>query len=566
MARDVEFDVTAHDKTGPGLDSVARRATATAKKVDREYERFGNRLGDRLLGGVGAVSPKIARRIADSMGTGARLGAPLLISGISAALPAVSAIIGGAVAGGAAGLGIVGGVALAARDVRVQNAAQALGQTVMRGLEARSTVFVGPTIAAIGVIEHRFRQAGDRIESIFAKTSRQVIPTAAAVGDAAVSMIEGIDNAVSKSGPTMREFQAGVRGLGEATKSFFTDVTADADASARGISNLFATINGTITTLGATLGAVNTSLGWLDRNVMRLSLFQAISDLKAELGDERLTGSGTFGPLADNMQKAGLSAEEQAEKVRGVERALAEAEAATRRLTQANAALFDDTTRLGAAEDDLRAARRRNGKTLDENTEKGRANRTALSGLAQAMNAYRQNLAESGSTTVEVNGVLGEQRGQLIRSARQFGLTRMEARRLADQLLGIPRNVETKAAMDAAQASRRAKQLRDELADIPRSIVSTVTIAARITGSTASRSALQSALNKQSLRFAAGPTWTASDAPGGGRTEPARPVAVTSTIENTIYLDGRPFRAFTAAAVADSERRQRWRQRVGGRG
>ncbi len=52
---------------------------------------------------------------------------------------------------------------------------------------------------------------------------------------------------------------------------------------------------------------------------------------------------------------------------------------------------------------------------------------------------------------------------------------------------------------------------------------------------------------------------------GGATSRTGGPVQVTSTIENRIYLDGRPFREYVDEALSESERRQAWRAKVGRR-
>src|SRR3954464_2826134 len=112
MARDIEAEVKVKDGTKPGLDSVERRFKESGKKIEKEYDRFGKSSGDKILNGIGAISPMLAKRLSSAFGDAASLGAPLLVSGVAAALPGLSALVGAAVSGGAAGLGIIGGVAL----------------------------------------------------------------------------------------------------------------------------------------------------------------------------------------------------------------------------------------------------------------------------------------------------------------------------------------------------------------------------------------------------------------------------------------------------------------------
>jgi len=83
-------------------------------------------------------------------------------------------------------------------------------------------------------------------------------------------------------------------------------------------------------------------------------------------------------------------------------------------------------------------AAKENGKTLDENTEKGRNNNEALDQLASStMRAAAAVFENTGSWSAS-NRVLDRGRGKLIESARAMGLTQAQAKRLADQILRTP--------------------------------------------------------------------------------------------------------------------------------
>src|ERR1044072_4616961 len=101
MARDIEASVKVKDDSKAGLDSVERRFRESGQKIEKEYDRFGKSAGDRIMRGVGAISPMLAKRLSSAFGDAASLGAPLPLSRIGAALPALSALVGAAGTGGA---------------------------------------------------------------------------------------------------------------------------------------------------------------------------------------------------------------------------------------------------------------------------------------------------------------------------------------------------------------------------------------------------------------------------------------------------------------------------------
>lgn len=86
-----------------------------------------------------------------------------------------------------------------------------------------------------------------------------------------------------------------------------------------------------------------------------------------------------------------------------------------------------------AAVDDATKAVKDNGKTLDNNTEKGRNNRAALRNLASSSIAYREKLIEQGASQKKVTGTTMQAREAFIKTAIKMGATRKEAKELADK-------------------------------------------------------------------------------------------------------------------------------------
>jgi TP901 family phage tail tape measure protein len=86
-----------------------------------------------------------------------------------------------------------------------------------------------------------------------------------------------------------------------------------------------------------------------------------------------------------------------------------------------------------AAIDDATKSIKDNGKTLDNNTEKGRNNRASLRNLAEASLAYREKLIEQGKSQKEVTRTTDEARSAFIKTAVKMGATRDQAIKLADK-------------------------------------------------------------------------------------------------------------------------------------
>lgn len=113
--------------------------------------------------------------------------------------------------------------------------------------------------------------------------------------------------------------------------------------------------------------------------------------------------------------------------------------------TVANAALKLSGSQIGfeQAVDDTAKAIEKNGKGLDTNTAKGRANQRALDQLYASGTAYVQNLVAQGATGDEAASVMERVRRKYIESAIAAGASKTEAKGMADALGLIPRDVKT---------------------------------------------------------------------------------------------------------------------------
>lgn len=139
---------------------------------------------------------------------------------------------------------------------------------------------------------------------------------------------------------------------------------------------------------------------------------------------------------------------------------------------------------MEAAVDAAAEAFKKNGRTLDENTEAGRANNQALDDLAAATMKASEAARANGASWDEVSGIQDRGRQAFIRSARQMGLNEQQARSLADQILRTPNKTaylkgdlqdleaklaDAKARLKHAPASKTTA-IRGEISDLTRKV------------------------------------------------------------------------------------------------
>lgn len=103
---------------------------------------------------------------------------------------------------------------------------------------------------------------------------------------------------------------------------------------------------------------------------------------------------------------------------------------------------------------------------LNLNTEKSRTAASALNDLAAKTDAATGAARDNGASWSTVNGIYQRGRGELIKSAMQMGLTRDQAKRLADQILKTPdKTARLKGNMEDLQS--KLVHARNQLARVP---------------------------------------------------------------------------------------------------
>lgn len=123
-----------------------------------------------------------------------------------------------------------------------------------------------------------------------------------------------------------------------------------------------------------------------------------------------------------------------------------------------------------AAIDDAAAALKENGKSLDLNSEKGRANAAALRQIAQDGISATAAIAENGGTQEDAAAKMQTVRDQYIATAQSFGKTKDEAVAMADGIKLIPENVSTLFQQQGAdEVSNKAKDVKADVDRIPSS-------------------------------------------------------------------------------------------------
>ncbi|RAO26468.1 hypothetical protein PSN13_06496 [Micromonospora saelicesensis] len=450
---------------------------------------------------------------------GAALGGTL---GLAMA-PVLTAAVSGAVVGGAGVGGIVGGVALAARDARVQAAGADLGAFILGDLEKRSAGFVPVVLDGIDDIRAGWGELGPDLSRIFA-SSRLVDPLVAGMVSGSQKLIHGVADAVDAADPVVSSFGTLLDGVGDAAGDAFTTLSQDADEGASAIEDLTTAVTSFIRVSAGIVHAGATVKGWADQvdiaidkgrhwtedwmssggvlehfgiqldltadgfkaGTAEAEAYRQATEGTANVADFatlKLAGmtdaeiaaadaSGTFRMKTDEVNAAlGVSDESYRNTTQSIEEfttRLAEAFELQNQGITANLSAEQANLRLEAAIDKATAAGKANNDGISVNTEKGRANREALLGVADAAITAAEKIHATTGSTELASAATERGRAKFLEAAGAMGVEKKEAIELANKLFGIPSEVNTKA--DFSPDNKGVTNWKNTLSGIPREI------------------------------------------------------------------------------------------------
>jgi hypothetical protein len=248
VARDVEVNVTANDRTGNALAKVERGFSETARHVEAESDR----MGDGIVSKVAGHAPRLTGVLVNAVGTAGQAGGPLLAGGIAVAGPLIASTMAGAIIGGAGIGGVVGGLAVVSKDARVASAFKGLGDDLGDRLEGAAGSFVGPALEGVRIVDDALGTVD--FERIFAASSRYVLPLAEGVGRAITGLGDGIEDLIDNAGPVIDVIADGIGDIGEAIGEGMSSLADNGEAAADSLDEVFSAIE---LVTDATFGLIN---------------------------------------------------------------------------------------------------------------------------------------------------------------------------------------------------------------------------------------------------------------------------------------------------------------------
>lgn len=398
-------------------------------KAERNLKNL-NKLADD---GAAGFSARFAARLGPVMAKaplGPAFAIPLAAAAAGAA-PVIAGVLSAGIVGGIAAAGVGAGVALAiADDPRVAAAGKRLALTVRTSLTDAAAPFRKETLAAIGDVQDAFVELRPLLQDIFGDASKFLRPLVAGVTGAIAELGPGIAAAVDKAGPVIDVISRKLPELGRTIGNQIEMIAGGSDDAAKALSSLFTVLQVGISTVGPSLRALTETFGLLDKAGL-LTGFIGIADKM-----------GLFNTNAKEMHRRG---EDVVGALDGINSSASGAATEVKTLAEqirdfsaAQVAAVNSEIAFEEAIDNAAAAAKENGKTLDTNTAKGRANMEALAGLVTQTQAHAEETRNATHSQERVNEVMQRGYNKFIAAAIAMGKTEAEARQLAGSMGLIP--------------------------------------------------------------------------------------------------------------------------------
>lgn len=297
---------------------------------------------------------------------------PPIAAAIVAGAPLIASAVAGAVTLGVGGGAVAAGLAIAAKDPRVQAAGKVVGGEFAAALASDAAVFVPETMKALSFIRGEFQSWRPLLRDVFNDASEYVEPLTRGVAGFGREIGPGIRDAVRNAEPLVEMMEVHIPRAGAVIGGMLRDLSQSSKDSANTISGVLTLLEGTLFTVGKTVSLLS-SYG----KFIGLGPLQIFGELMGK-GDQSTMGwVDSLSAWANTATAAGVAAETTAEKNQRLIESLEGIEDAA---TSARRAEMD----FAAALDELKASIDENGTSLDVGSEKGRANLRVLEDLISA--------------------------------------------------------------------------------------------------------------------------------------------------------------------------------------
>jgi hypothetical protein len=506
------------------LDRQIEQAENSVRDLAREFARTGDvKILDKIksqrrdlaglrdvrsmlpsaaeLSGIGAqMSAMIGRGMASS-GPLAAVGAGMA----AGVVPLLSAAISAGVVGAAGGGGIIGGLVLASRDQRVASAAQAISERIMTQLEGSSGSMVDAALDALDEIEASIAGMSDDIGGIIDASAVNLEPLVGGVTGFLEAVIPKVRVALEMAKPIFDSLERVGPQLGDLIGDVLIMMAENAPAAALALEHLVSIIDVGVRALAGVMDFLtNVYMGAAKVGLLGMDASIQANSRSLVAGQDDVAGS------ADN---AADSATGFARSLDGLAGSAGGAATEMRTLHEISRDMAEANISAAEAQINLRRAIKDAGKASDGRRGMSDSEHSALLDLARSANSATRALDEQGRTAEEAAESHRANRKALVDAAMEMGVSRKAARRLADSLLEVPKDVTPTVKLEGASAAQaRIQAIKDALNRLPGTKTITINTRAEIPAGMSVRQ-LMEARGGTVTAMAAGGVYPASNPP-----------------------------------------------------
>lgn len=283
------------------------------------------------------------------------------------------------------------------------------------------------------------------------------------LGDATKKQQEYLDDFGAKGVPVLEDLRRGANNLWQD----FTEGDKSLSALKDDFTGLDAAMAGMVGSGYGKQAAVDFDLisdaaikaGYSTKEVA--DLFPKYKDAVAAAKAEQLLAVEAMGIFGAQAQATGAKLDAQKVSADGLRQAILN-------LNDTNRAAYDTQIAFEQSIDDLSAAFAKNGATLDLNTEKGRANGTAMSGAAKAHDEMIAAGVAAGDSLGSMTAKSDTLRASMMRLATEaFDGNKQKATEYVNTLLGVPGEIETLVKLERQEAITGLQAVQAEITKTP---------------------------------------------------------------------------------------------------
>lgn len=440
------------------------------RDADRQSRGFFGRLVDYSKKSWKSVSDGFAYAIENG---GEVRTAAIAIGVIVATIasPLVAAAIAGAITAGIGLAGIGAGIALAFQDERIKASAQQMWDGVLKRLTNASAVFLRPLERGLDLLFAGVDRFVSRLENSFSALAPYVDDLGSGLAGFLDALGPGLEAAFSNSGPFIQIVAEYLPVIGDAIGYMFQKF-AESEGARAGLVAFFQMLADAIIYTTDIITFLTDAFGKFVRFIYPLLLAaQALGvitipdGLVADLGE-----------MVNAMDLTKQATEGASRSVLNFSNTAGGAKTQTDLLTQSLNVFFqaalnstDAAINYESSLDGVVSSLKENGKNLDINTAKGRANVSAVNNTIKAAIAARDAKIKETGSVADGNAVYSTYIDRLIGVLRKAGLTEGQINDLIGAYKELPPAVSTEvSAPGLAGALSQAQRLNAELAQIGR--------------------------------------------------------------------------------------------------